>query len=1213
MKTADNAGRSRSRERGWRGLGLMCVWLLCQPLGAMRLDNLDTPYFPKVTFPEGAERPVVALHESTSYLLPGTHATHRMEKGRPVEVFLEVRVFPAFSVEGWVWSGVHEDGTPVEETAFDDPHQPVTRVRLTRSGKYLFTVKARGLKVAESFVGTIEGREYLPAETEETVPVAVVDEEESGSRVELFGKVPDRMGEHPRLFFGQKELEAAALRLSSGGDGRRAREQLLLYAFSFYHGIGTPPFAEAMKRFQHVTQANAGRLGHGVHPFRFLADRPLRLPEYAEVLHITGKDKPLSDLLPEPFSFSLWFNPQHPPEIGPGNMRMLDWEGLFDLTIDAQRNVLVNHGAGQTKVLLRDFQSGDSSGRSWHFLAGSIDLKAGTLSLWAKDPWRKVAETALHAGATIGDAIYLGGDSTLTHGFSGYLDAFRVYGAPLPDPADDRITSRAPDAAYADTRCVLAFEFEEVPQERYGQIPRSNEPNLVPRDARRNSVAAVRAVLPASVAPKGRVTLQPVYAFHDGGRAFSFRSDVPAPFWDSIHYQNNFAEGLAGILLQQSEDLISAEEKEAMLRAYVRAYCNWVRYVLPRIKSHHVWAGVDDWNERVYMKLGGDNAALIYDLLQSHMDEAQRDLCRELFLKATHPDILLYQEFGWRDRPAFSITGENQPDGLHRIYGHRVYLFDQLLASLVVEGERLPAGKVLYPETWEGRELAFHSGLLKRGEDAVNRYVQYNFWPDGTPAIKSLAHAHLLVALARRGNDAILHPHLQAYFAEHLLHACQPFGNYEFVESVHGDSLHSPGPEDRQAAGIFAQLYPENLAIRRVASRRMDGLPYISSPANLFLTVFPAPDFSVRPEPEGSLNRQGFARGDSFLRSSWGDDAVMLYQRMGSARSLAGHGDPNRNAIVFSAHGVNWIGSYGSDLYWREQKHTDPLSMVNSSRIHSNVTVDGYGPGNMPGRCVAFREWDDGALVAGDATFAYSRIGVVRDTVDRAGEKFPFKNRGLFTDYQDHLGADYLERLGGKNGHMVERWMKKFRQEIYDFHPVLYAYRTSLLIRGERPYALVIDDIRKPDDAEHSFYFQMNMRDPEVNKNVPSPQWLEAESREDCQVFRAETGAGPAWLAIASTSTRGPTQFGAYALDDTFKRRPWTTRYFRKDAVGDPGFVTLLYPSREPLERGDLPGLTLERMGEDERLTVSLPGGRKDVYRLFRTAEGRRRIEPENK
>jgi hypothetical protein len=832
-----------------RALAVSGFFLISTPLHAMRIDNLDTPYFPKVTFSEGSEKPVVTLHESTSYLLPGGHATYRMEKGQSIEAPLTAELFPAFSVEEWEWSGVHEDGAPVPRDAFSDSDRPTTHVTLTRSGKYLFTVKVRGLKVAEDFDGIVQGLEHFPGESEETVPLCVVDEQVSGSHVDRFGRVPADVTEHPRIYFGQKELDAAAARLSSGDDGRRAREQLLLYAFSFYHGNGSPPFAEAMKRFQFVTKNNAGRLGHGVNQFRFLADRPLRLPEYAEVVHITGKNKTLADLLPEQFSFSLWFNPQNPAEINPDDMRMMAWEGLFDLTLDAQRNLIINQGADETKVSLREFHSGDASGRSWHFLAGSIDVTAGAISLWSGDPWSKIAEAPLKAEAKIGSAIYLGGDSTLTHGFSGYLDAFRVYGEPLPVAPDDRITSRALEASSTDANCIIAYEFEEVPHERYGQIPKSKEPNLVPLDGRSNGTATVIAALPASVEAKGRVTIQPVYAFHDGGRAFSFRADVPQPFWDSIHYQNNFAEGLAGILLQQSEDLISAEERAAMLRAYVTAYCNWVRYVLPRIKSHHDWAGVDDWNERVYMKLGGDNAAMIYDLLHAHMDEGQRDLCRELFLKATHPDILLYKEFGWMDLPTFTIAGENNPEGLHRIYGSRVYLFDQLLASLVVEGERLPADKVLYPETWQGRELVFNGGLFNRGVQAVNRYVQYNFWPDGTPAIKSLAHAHLLVALARRGHHAILHPNLKAYLADYLLHACQPFGNYEFVESVHGDSMHTPSPEDRQAAGIFAQLYPNEGSIQHVASRRMDELPFMSSPANIFSTVFLGP--GVHRSPDG--------------------------------------------------------------------------------------------------------------------------------------------------------------------------------------------------------------------------------------------------------------------------------------------------------------------------------------------------------------------------
>ncbi|MGA1531155.1 MAG: hypothetical protein ACO398_10495 [Kiritimatiellia bacterium] len=66
-------------------------------------------------------------------------------------------------------------------------------------------------------------------------------------------------------------------------------------------------------------------------------------------------------------------------------------------------------------------------------------------------------------------------------------------------------------------------------------------------------------------------------------------------------------------------------------------------------------------------------------------------------------------------------------------------------------------------------------------------------------------------------------------------------------------------------------------------------------------------------------------------------------------------------------------------------------------------------------------------------------------------------------------------------------------------------------------------------------------------------------------------------------------------MDDTFKRRPWTTRYFRKDAVGDPGFVTLMYASRQSLVRSSLPRVTLEKAEDVEPLTMTHPGGRKTV------------------
>jgi hypothetical protein len=74
--------------------------MACAPLSAMRIDNIDTPYFPKVTFPEGSEKPVVTLHEATSYVLPGGHATYRVNTGQRIEAPLTAELFPVFSAEG---------------------------------------------------------------------------------------------------------------------------------------------------------------------------------------------------------------------------------------------------------------------------------------------------------------------------------------------------------------------------------------------------------------------------------------------------------------------------------------------------------------------------------------------------------------------------------------------------------------------------------------------------------------------------------------------------------------------------------------------------------------------------------------------------------------------------------------------------------------------------------------------------------------------------------------------------------------------------------------------------------------------------------------------------------------------------------------------------------------------------------------------------------
>ena len=173
------------------------------------------------------------------------------------------------------------------------------------------------------------------------------------------------------------------------------------------------------------------------------------------------------------------------------------------------------------------------------------------------------------------------------------------------------------------------------------------------------------------------------------------------------------------------------------------------------------------------------------------------------------------------------------------------------------------------------------------------------------------------------------------------------------------------------------------------------------------------------------------------------------------------------------------------------------------------------------------------------------------------------------------------------------------------YNPVRHAYRTCGLVRGERPYVLIVDDVRK-DDAEHDYTWLMQIPDDvKLLSKAPCPS-----SREGVVdlLLGDETGRRLLVRVLAAGSSEAEakrTAAGAKleTFEKTFRNR--TTTHQRlvlplRAVVGH--FKILLLPLRE----GDSPPqTTLSADGT----TLSITRAKQKDRFTFRAAnDGRTRV-----
>jgi hypothetical protein len=464
-----------------------------------------------------------------------------------------------------------------------------------------------------------------------------------------------------------------------------------------------------------------------------------------------------------------------------------------------------------------------------------------------------------------------------------------------------------------------------------------------------------------------------------------------------------------------------------------------------RLFSEHneQWTKTDNW-QSIYQILSSDAIGLTYDWAYNFMTDEQRKEVRRFIATITRGKQFL----GLDQVPAFPGNTSNW---------------------IIIHMNLLPL--VLSIEGEEGYDPLVYERCL----EGMRKWVYVASGPDGAPfegMNKSTYAPQWLLPLAKRGADFIGSQWSKNHVRRFQLGVMLPWGR----EFVYETGIGSP-----RDMTTFKYAHPNDPVVDLIyASTVLPLLEPDAQPTWTNIRTAYAPwwpqvvinddplgydgdtyDFDARfdsvmatlREQDEPLTYYSDYRGLMTTRTGWGRDEVFLYFEPRNVPG--GHTRDSRNEFVLAAHGRLWA--------------TRTTAVEDSSELHSVVLIDGEGQGHQcpQGKTVAMVDEPLAAFCVGDARWAYSHAaGSDEDSpvkvtpndsrlqpsplpwMDKPWNSLPAWNTGM--------------KGGGRHGHWREH------------NPVQYAYRTAGLVRGEHPYALIIDDYRK-DDRQHLYQWLMQV------------------------------------------------------------------------------------------------------------------------------------------
>ncbi len=495
-------------------------------------------------------------------------------------------------------------------------------------------------------------------------------------------------------------------------------------------------------------------------------------------------------------------------------------------------------------------------------------------------------------------------------------------------------------------------------------------------------------------------------------------------------------------------------------------------------KAMTFWAGLalndPDVNpdSNNYNNFGGTHMALAYDLNYNSMTPTQRDSVRQAL--------------------ALIIPDAPRHGGLLEAYANTSNWSTlnsfEIIINLAIEGE-----------------TGYKPDLTDRWMRALHNFINYGWYPSGAGYEglgKNYMFVTTMIACAKRGYSLLGHPHVKTYGTEFLPAITQPFGHGFTSYDVWGGS----GYDDQTGGYKFNPadvvglkwIFPNDSKIDLLWRNYIEKSYDLSSEGYVYQQIrpddsyynylLPAAIFCSDYDDSASWESQSnnnvvedyFAadRGLAVMRS--GTDANALAMQFHCRQDMGGHTHGDKNDITLSGLGRIWIRkTYGG-------------SPFQPSWFHSCILVDDIAIGvgdpdgdkvRMPGTIMEYEEGTDLTQVAGDATYPYTwewhwspQTGDHPWLGSNGWEKVTETwNDFLFIPQGEaHFNLSFYDMPHWHQEGKFERMVKR------QYNPMEKVYRTVGMIKGDNPFVLVVDDVKKDGNVHNYKWLGQIARDLEI-------------------------------------------------------------------------------------------------------------------------------------
>jgi hypothetical protein len=448
--------------------------------------------------------------------------------------------------------------------------------------------------------------------------------------------------------------------------------------------------------------------------------------------------------------------------------------------------------------------------------------------------------------------------------------------------------------------------------------------------------------------------------------------------------------------------------------------------------------------------------ALIYDFVYNWMNEEQRTICRETINTYIHGKTTMgshmphhFRNWNWivigsggLATVAAVTLGEEGNDA--RVYEH--------------------AKEIIYDY------LRYGWSQMGSSREAVG-YTQFG--------IRWLAPA--MVILARNG-DNFWNVHTWYNSTKWYAQSTQPEPG-RFIS--HGDGGHAG--VQHLAPMLFKNAYPNDPVVDYILKegRLGEADPEIDRGLLMLRCIFAVdPDFEDHKKGQDLGLPVTFfdpERNQLITRTEWGPEMVKLEMECRADSYSPSHEHADRGSFTFAGAGKTWAIEHFRGV---------------ESRHHNVVTIDNKGQGYFapPGKWIELIDNEHATFGVCDAKYAYDWYfqGTLSGFADPDQPRRNHQRWARFaleTDawLEKHPDFDWCAHIdpspqleaywGGYEEGDPRMWDEYSRPVRVPHNPVDKAFRTAGLVRGNHPYALIVDDIKAANgsDSPRSRTYNWNM------------------------------------------------------------------------------------------------------------------------------------------